>query len=307
MDKVFETCRQFTYFNTNVLFIQQGRAKIMETRELKNQLMWKRLEEQKDFFLVHYRTNKAAKKGKNAKPLIKNLKKIFDPKRPQDTRSIKKQIELLGQRNILDCQNLFLSIKVRTAVITYQLMAKSKKKDEFEAIVEDLKEQTSKMLKKCKGNTKKIEDLDGALYGISDKEIKELAKYAKARRPEPATLAKYELYKHCKVDSAQVVKVDKTVKPAKALWAKKDFWYNKPGGKQKKLKAKTDLNSTMVSDLATTLTDGDDLGADFGGDGDGINLDATLNDGLGMDGEEDGMDPEQDDMEGDGDQAEGEE
>jgi hypothetical protein len=45
MDKVFETCRQFTYFNTNVLFIQQGRAKIMETRELKNQLMWNRLEE----------------------------------------------------------------------------------------------------------------------------------------------------------------------------------------------------------------------------------------------------------------------
>jgi len=305
MDKVFETCRQFTYFNTNVLFIQQGRAKIMETRELKNQLMWNRLEEQKDFFLVHYRTNKAAKKGKNAKPLLKNLKKIFDPKRPQDTRSIKKQIELLGQRNILDCQNLFLAIKVRTAVITYQLMAKSKKKDEFEAIVEELKEQTSKMLKKCKSNTKKIEDLDGALYGISDKEIKELAKYAKARRPEPATLAKYELYKHCKVDTAQVVKVDKTVKPAKAAFVK----IMKQGWGKKRPKAKTDLNSTMVSDLATTLTDGDDLGADFGGDGDGINLDATLNDGLGMDGEEDGMDPDQDkdDMEGDGDQAEGEE
>lgn len=162
------------------------------------------------------------------------------------------------------------------------------------------------MLKKCKSNTKKIEDLDGALYGISDKEIKELAKYAKARRPEPATLAKYELYKHCKVDTAQVVKVDKTVKPAKLAFMKKKLRY---WMKKKLPKAKTDLNSTMVSDLATTLTDGDDLGADFGGDGDGINLDATLNDGLGMDGEEDGMDPDQDkdDMEGDGDQAEGEE
>ena len=101
------------------------------------------------------------------------------------------------------------------------------------------------------------------------------------------------------------MKVDKTVKPAKAAFVK----IMKQGWGKKRPKAKTDLNSTMVSDLATTLTDGDDLGADFGGDGDGINLDATLNDGLGMDGEEDGMDPDQDkdDMEGDGDQAEGEE
>ena len=140
MDKVFETCRQFTHFNSNVLLIQQGRAKIMEARDCNNQWLWDKLEEQKDFFLLHYRTNKAAKKGKNAKPMLKNLKKIFDPKRPQDARSIKKQIELLGQRNILDCQNLFLAIKVRTAVITYQLLAKSKKKDEFEATVEELKE-----------------------------------------------------------------------------------------------------------------------------------------------------------------------
>ena len=91
------------------------------------------------------------------------------------------------------------------------------------------------------------------------------------------------------------------MKPAKAALLKNE--------KKKLTKTKTDLNSTMISDMATTLTDGEDLGADFGGDGDGINLDATLNDGLGMDGEEDGMDPDQDkdDMEGDGDQAEGEE
>jgi hypothetical protein len=99
-----------------------------------------------------------------------------------------------------------------------------------------------------------------------------------------------------------VIKVDKTVKLAKAAFLKK-------GKKKKPVKPKVDLNSTLASDLATTLTDGDDLGAESQIDGDGINLDATIVDGLGMDGEEDGMDGEEDkeDMEGEGDQGEAEE
>ena len=47
------------------------------------------------------------------------------------------------------------------------MMAKSKKKDDFEAVIEDLKEQTSKMLKKCVSNNKKIDELDLDLFGIS--------------------------------------------------------------------------------------------------------------------------------------------
>jgi hypothetical protein len=66
----------------------------METRDFQNRLMWKRLEEQKDFFLSHYKGK--GKKSKNKTNMLKNLKKIWDPKRLQDTRSIKKQIDILG-------------------------------------------------------------------------------------------------------------------------------------------------------------------------------------------------------------------
>ena len=69
------------------------------------------------------------------------------------------------------------------------------------------------------------------------------------------------------------------------------------------------MNSSMAaSDLGsmmgTSIADGDDIGGD-GLDGEGIDLDVTLKDGLG-DGEEDGMDPEgdKDDMEGDKEEAE---
>jgi hypothetical protein len=74
-------------------------------------------------------------------------------------------------------------------------MAKSKKKDDFEAVIEDLKVKVSDMLKTCKKNVKKMDELDCALYGISDKEIKEVAKAMKGRKPDAATIAKSEMYK----------------------------------------------------------------------------------------------------------------
>ena len=58
--------------------------------------MFKRLEEQKDFFMSHYKGKGKNAKSKQAKNMLKNLKKIFDPKRKQDTLSIKKQIDVLG-------------------------------------------------------------------------------------------------------------------------------------------------------------------------------------------------------------------
>lgn len=41
----------------------------------------------------------------------------------------------------------------------------------FEAAIEDLKERTHKMLKKCKTNRNKIEQLDIKLYGLPQKDI----------------------------------------------------------------------------------------------------------------------------------------
>lgn len=41
----------------------------------------------------------------------------------------------------------------------------------FEAVIEELKEQTSKMLKKCKKNKTKIEKLEIDLYGLPQKDI----------------------------------------------------------------------------------------------------------------------------------------
>lgn len=89
IDKVFQTCRRFTYYIENVRFIQAARERLLRTREYAAQFMWRRLMEQKDFFLGHYhpKTGKG-KKSKIAKTMIKNMKKIFDPKRRQDTRMI---------------------------------------------------------------------------------------------------------------------------------------------------------------------------------------------------------------------------
>lgn len=74
-------------------------------------------------------------------------------------------------------------------------MAKSKKKDDFEAIIDDLKEKTSKMLKKCRKNAAKIAEMDIKLYGITDKEIKDAARAVKGRAPKPEAIEKFELYK----------------------------------------------------------------------------------------------------------------
>lgn len=100
--KVFETCRRFTSFQANLLFIQAAREKLAEDRKYSNQFMWNRLIIQKDFLMAHY--NAKSGKGRKSKALdskarpllIKNLKKIFDPKRKQDVRSVQGQLDLLG-------------------------------------------------------------------------------------------------------------------------------------------------------------------------------------------------------------------
>ena len=184
--------------------------------------------------------------------------------------------------------------------MTYQMMAKSKygmsnqqvlktEEDEqesvatsrpkksgvyFEAMVEELKEQTSKMLKKCKRNKAQIEKLEVQLYGLPQKEIdqnkKLLESNKRMKKNDPVLNEKVELHK---VAPSKIILKDKT-----AALAKKQFVsiMKKPKKKKRGLKS-IDGASTIGGTSAmssTILTNSDDMGMDL--DDDGLNMDATM-------------------------------
>ena len=64
----------------------------------------------------------------------------------------------------------------------------------------------------------KIKKLDIDLYGLPDKEIKEIQRQCKGRRPTPQALALNDLHKH---DTNKMVKDDKTDKEC-GKWFKKE-------------------------------------------------------------------------------------
>lgn len=111
----------------------------MQTREYKYEFLFRRLKEQAEFLISFYGKKKGNKK---ATKLVKNLKKYFDPKRIEDLRIIRQQMELLGDRDILLCQLLYKSIEVRATVITHMLLAKSTNSEEknLASDIEALKE-----------------------------------------------------------------------------------------------------------------------------------------------------------------------
>ena len=179
------------------------------------------------------------------------------------------------------------------------MMAKSKKKDDFEAVIDDLKENVSKMINKCISNNKKMDKYDIELYGIPQEEIDKNKKLIKAiRRPEESLVKKVEMYK---VDPVTILKQDKTVKLAKAAFLKK-------GKKKKAPKSKMDMSSTVgASDLGSMMGTSidDDMNVD-GLDGEGIDLDETLKNGIDLDGEDDEKDGDGDKDDNDADQGDGE-
>ena len=137
-------------------------------------------------------------------------------------------MELVGDRNIFECQSIYKSIDIRAMMITYQVLGMVKSnKEENQGHVDKLKETVSLRLKVIKSITKKISEIETNIYGISDKEIKQNQKYSKGRKPDPELLAKVKLYL---IDPAKYVKDDKTVKPAKLRWNKK----KEAGNKQNK-------------------------------------------------------------------------
>ena len=93
-------------------------------------------------------------------------------------------------------------------------MALNKVKDEegnkiFTDEIADIKTEMDKYLKKIRKLAKPIQQCETDLYGLPDKEIKDLQKQAKGRKPTAETLALAEVHKH---DTAKMVKDDKTVK-----------------------------------------------------------------------------------------------
>lgn len=112
----FQAGARFKVFFTNLVKIQNLRQYILQTREYKYEFLFRRLKEQAEFLIGFYSKKKGNKK---ATKLVKNLKKFFDPKRIEDLRAVRQQMELLGDRDILACQSLYKSIEVRATIISH--------------------------------------------------------------------------------------------------------------------------------------------------------------------------------------------
>lgn len=178
---------QFTYYNNNLRFVQRQRQRMMLNRTFFKELMVKRLLEQKDFLVSHYKTK--AKKSKNAGKVTKHMKKIFD-KDPQQ-RYLKEQINNLQYKYILDCQILYLSIRVRALQISLQVLMKVTDKEATKDDMEVIRVDISDTLKRIKTIKTKIEkEVEPSLFGIPNDEIKEIQKKAKGRKPDKETLIK---------------------------------------------------------------------------------------------------------------------
>lgn len=107
--------------------------------------------------------------------------------------------------------------------ITHQIMALAKGKDEegnqiYKDEIADIKTDQDKYIKKIRKLQKQIAQIDVDLYGLPDKEIKDVQKQAKGRKPTAEQLALADLHKY---DTAKIVKDDKTEKGCKE-WLKKE-------------------------------------------------------------------------------------
>lgn len=142
----FGTSMAFTNFIRNLIKVQNIRTYICESRDCRFELMYKRLKEQAEFLIQFY--TKKGKKNKRGPKITKNLKKLFDPKRIEDFRLVKNQLDIQGKINMLECQSLWKSIDARAMVISYQILSKAKNKDILAPEIEIMKEQLSKLLKK---------------------------------------------------------------------------------------------------------------------------------------------------------------
>mmetsp|Transcript_34414 Transcript_34414/g.52698 ORF Transcript_34414/g.52698 Transcript_34414/m.52698 type:complete len:320 (-) Transcript_34414:1231-2190(-) len=183
---VFDTCKQFTFKNNNIVFIQRTWLNVQLTRDFKNKLFFKRLEQQKDFFLHFYAKKKSSKKGQR---MLKNLKKIFGKSRLEDVNMINAQIQIYSNRTVLETKVLFLSIAIRAMTITNQIMnlstVKTPEGDKiFKTQVAANRVKIDEMIKQVRALNKRIDICNRDIFGMSEKDIKEVQKKAKGRKPD---------------------------------------------------------------------------------------------------------------------------
>lgn len=130
----------------------------MQSRNVKFEFDFQRLKEQADLLIAFYAKKKSKKNGQK---IVKHLKKFFEPKRIEDLNTIKKQLELVGQRNMLEFQSLYRSINIRALVIVYTILSKIvERKEELVPTVETMKDQVANMLKNIDTIRKKITPIE---------------------------------------------------------------------------------------------------------------------------------------------------
>ena len=117
----------------------------------------------------------------------------------------------MGTRMLVENMTLYKSIDVRALTLTQQLLTQNTLKDEegvkiMKPKIEELKTQTEKLIKQVIMKQKKVDKLERDIWGITKKEIDEITRQTKGRRPDPAVLALAEIHK---VDTAKTIKDDK--------------------------------------------------------------------------------------------------
>ena len=163
----------------------------------------------------------------------------------------------MGERNRLEYQAIFKSVDIRAWMLIYQILAMAKNsKEEMLPHIEGLKDKVTATLKVIKAIVKKVNEIETNIYGISDKEIKQLKKLASGRKPSEEVKAKVKLYQ---IDPAKYVKDDKTVKPARLRWLRKKDAGNKQFKNLNQSVYSNDISESNQTELlGMNMTIGDD-------------------------------------------------
>ena len=112
---------------------------------------------------------------------------------------------------MLESYTLLDAINVRHLTITHQILALGTLKNE-EGVklnkehIDNVKLKIDDIIKRIRKTNKAIEAQERDIFGITEKEIKDLNKQAKGRKPDPKVLALVELHKF---DPNKIVKDDK--------------------------------------------------------------------------------------------------
>ena len=119
---IFNTSKQFTKYNDNLLYVQEQRRNIQTDRDVRFEMVYQRLSDYKEFFMSNlcYGSKKAKNKKGNPKQIKDSLKKMFPKKgkkAPDAVALMKSQLAILDERNVIENKAFLWSIKARELTI----------------------------------------------------------------------------------------------------------------------------------------------------------------------------------------------